>query len=551
MFSEKTSIRYLAHNSPSSDCQMDELNKFHGNYILPLAAVVSTTPPETDQAAKKEEERVPFIFNPDDLCLSKEHKVDVNDSSWIKTVRKKLNSVRPQPYPSSRPWTIFRVPENIRIGDSKAYAPLVVSIGPYHFRHAQRGTHVAMQDHKWQCVRHLLSRHRSRERATELLDRCLLELKALDCEVRSCYSRNLNFDQNKLASIMLLDGCFIIHILLKQLVNENRMMVTVEERRREEGMEKQKEKEMREEEEEIVELDIGDEEENIEGPLLGMLWIWNLILYDLLKVENQIPFFVIQTLFDFLKTGADEGIDLANLALKLFHDIHPNKSKTFTAMPRNKIHHLLHLFHSTLTPSQPTLVLAEQVNITTSPEWIPCATDLKFAGIKFKKNEAAQSFLDVSFKDGVMEIPPLRIYDYTPSLFRNLIAFEQCYPDTRTYVTIYAAFMDSIIDSANDVKLLDLKGILVNRLSTDEAVADLFNKLCNQIHYASDRNYLADVFVKVKRYHESTWHIWRAGLIRDYFNNPWAGIAVVAAVVLFLLTIEQSIFAALSYFCPP
>lgn len=503
--------------------------------VLPLSTVVDTTPSRADQAATTED-------NPDHADMCKEHKVHIEDFSWIQSVKEKLNSARSQPY-SSRPRTIFRVPENIRRGDPKAYEPLVVSIGPYHCRFAQRGSRVVMQDHKWRCVRHLLSRHRSRERATQLLDRCLLQLKALDYEVRSCYSKDLHSDQHKLASIMLLDGCFIIHVLLKQLENEGRPLIAVDERRRDEGIV---------EKEETVELDIGDEVENVEGPVLGMLWIWNIVVYDLLKIENQIPFFIIQLLFDILKTPADEGIDLVNLALQLFSNIHPNRSRASPLMPRSKIHHLLHLFHSTLIPSESTtLASAKHVHLTAPPEWIPCATDLKLAGVKFRKNESAESFLDVSFKNGLMEIPQLRIYDYTPSLFRNLIAFEQCYPDTKTYVTIYAAFMDCIIDTAEDVRLLDLKGILVNRLSTDEAVAHLFNSLCNQIHYASDRNYLSDLFVEVKQYHESKWQRWRAGLIRDYFSNPWAGIAVVAAVALFLLTIEQSIFSALSYFFPP
>ncbi|XP_020276434.1 UPF0481 protein At3g47200-like [Asparagus officinalis] len=485
---------------------MDALPKVPRNCVLPMAAVVSTAPSKTDRAIKKEEERAISITYPDHEDFSRECKLDVNDLTWMETIKKKLNESHPETYQFAQ-CTIFRVPRNIRRGDPKAYEPLVVSIGPYHYCSSQRGTRGSMQEHKWQCLRYLLSRHRCRERESKILERCLSQLKALDCEVRGCYSGTLEFDQHKLSSIMLLDGCFIVHILLRQVLNE-------------------------------------EEEEIIHGPLLGLRWIWNLIVYDLLKVENQMPFFVVQILFDILQTPADKGINLQDLVLKLFHDIHPNKSVAFTSIPRNKIHHLLHLFHSTLIPS------TEQIHVTTPPEWIPCASELKLAGIKFKQNEAAESFLDVSFKDGLMEIPQLRIYDYTSSVFRNLIAFEQCYPGSKTYITIYAAFMDCIIDTAEDVKLLDLKGILVNRLSTDEVVADLFNQLCNQIHYASDMNYLGDVFVKVKKYHESKWHRWRAGLIRDYFSNPWAGIAVVAAIVLFLLTIEQSIFDALSYFYP-
>ena len=114
---------------------------------------------------------------------------------------------------------------------------------------------------------------------TELLDRCLLELKALDCEVRSCISRNVPFDHDMLASMMLLDGCFVIHILLNQLVNENKMMVAVEERsKRRRGTGKRKK------------LWSWTLQMRNRSPLIGMLWIWSLILYDLLKVEKPNPF---------------------------------------------------------------------------------------------------------------------------------------------------------------------------------------------------------------------------------------------------------------------
>ncbi|KAM0951845.1 hypothetical protein DsansV1_C03g0030081 [Dioscorea sansibarensis] len=110
--------------------------------------------------------------------------------------------------------------------------------------------------------------------------------------------------------------------------------------------------------------------------------------------------------------------------------------------------------------------------------------------------------------------------------------------------------MDCIIDTHKDVRLLHLNGILSNRLSTDEAAADLFNKLCYQIHYACDRNYLHKVFVDVNKYYESRWNQWRARLMRDYFSNPWTIVSLMAAVLLLLLTVEQSFFTAYSYFPP-
>lgn len=297
-------------------------------------------------------------------------------------------------------------------------------------------------------------------------------------------------------------------------------------------------------------LELGDGDEEMEQePLLQTLWIWNFVLDDLLKLENQIPFFGLTTLFDMLKVPSDEGVDLVHLAFKLFSDIHPSKSQTFPILPAaDQVHHLLHLFHSSLIPSKNHHVL-DIPKAVKAPVWIPNATELQQAGVKFVKKKDARSFLDISFSsNGRMEIPKLCLYDYTDTLFRNLIAFEQCYPDTRTYITIYAAFMDCLIDTPKDVRLLHLNGILTNGLSTDDAAADLFNKLCDQIYYAADRNYLHKLFADVNTYYGSRWNQWRAKLVRDYFSNPWAIISLMAAVLLLLLTVEQSFFTAYSSF---
>ncbi|KAH7661408.1 hypothetical protein IHE45_15G061300, partial [Dioscorea alata] len=362
---------------------------------------------------------------------------------------------------------IFKVPDNIRRNETKTYDPFVASIGPYHYHASQRGTKLAMQNHKWRCVRWLLSRYQRRQQATVLLDKCLLAMKALDIEVRSCYSKAVYYlGPHKLASIILLDGCFIIHLLLKQVTKKP---------------------------------------EEIERPLLGMQWIWNLVLYDLLKLENQIPFFIIKTLFNVLRTPADESIDLPKLALQLFSGFGLSSAITNT----KSAHHLLHLFHQSLIPSgdHNQLYLA-QTQTQMANEWIPSATKLRLAGIKFAKKNTASSFLDFSNKIGAIEIPELFLYDYnnTYALFRNLIGFEQCYPGAKSYISSYTTFMNCIIDGPKDVHLLELKGILINQLRRQDSVVKLFNQLCDQIQCSSDDNYLQDLFIEVKKYTESRWH---------------------------------------------
>ncbi|XP_020256170.1 UPF0481 protein At3g47200-like [Asparagus officinalis] len=474
--------------------------------------------------------------------MIKDHTVDIDHNSWITTVRQSLNQVRPNSEPS-KPCTIFKFPKTLKnnVDDQSKYTPLVVSIGPYHNFSNPRGTMKAMQDHKWRCVRHLLSRHKNHDRASQILDECLVALKALDSEVRSCYSENLyHVDSKRLASIMLMDGCFIIYLLLKQVENdeveevEDEVVVVIEDGKGKAKLETDAGR---------VELEIGKGEEDIDDPLLGMSWIWNLVVFDLLKLENQMPFFVIQTILDYIKTPRDKNLDLASLALKLFHDIHPNKSKAFTTLPANQIHHLLHLFHSSLIPRK------YKSSAKTTSEWISSATNLIRFGIKFVKKENAECCLDVTFNDGRIEIPPLQVYDYSKSLFKNIIVFEQCFPDVGKYFTNYANFMECIIRSVEDVKLLSSKGIVLNRFGTNEVAMDFFKR--HNIQYASEGNYLAEVLINAKKYQDSKWRKWRAQLMSKYLSNLQASFAFVVVVLLLVLVAEHSFFAACSFFCPP
>ena len=95
--------------------------------------------------------------------------------------------------------------------------------------------------------------------------------------------------------------------------------------------------------------------------------------------------------------------------------------------------------------------------------------ELKRFGIKFAKDAASEGFLDVTYKDGTL-IPPLRVYDYSSSLSRNLVVYEQCLPDVGKYITNYATLMECVIAATKDARLLGSKEIFSNRLGTDAAV---------------------------------------------------------------------------------
>jgi len=91
----------------------------------------------------------------------------------------------------------------------------------------------------------------------------------------------------------------------------------------------------------------------------------------------------------------------------------------------------------------------------------------------------------------------------------------------------YVAFMDSLINRPEDVKVLRSNGILYT-LWTDEDVAKLFNTMGTDL-VTNNRKYL---IVKT----------WIALGFRTYFNNPLAVIASVPAFIALVLTFIQTWF---------
>ncbi|KAK9936773.1 hypothetical protein M0R45_013597 [Rubus argutus] len=103
----------------------------------------------------------------------------------------------------------------------------------------------------------------------------------------------------------------------------------------------------------------------------------------------------------------------------------------------------------------------------------------------------------------VFTIPPLAIDERTGPMFRNLMAFEQCYHSCKHLITSYAVLMDNLIDTNKDVNFLCEEGIVANWLSA-EVATKFFNNLYKDttvvnFHYKK----LCD---DVHEYHNNTWN---------------------------------------------
>ncbi|GKV29552.1 hypothetical protein SLEP1_g38468 [Rubroshorea leprosula] len=177
------------------------------------------------------------------------------------------------------------------------------------------------------------------------------------------------------------------------------------------------------------------------------------------------------------------------------------------------------------------------------------ASELHEAGITFKKIE--DRLFDITFERGVMSIPTLKIVDDTESILRNLVAYEQCYKDIYTrHFTDYVRFMDCLINTGKDVELLRRHEVIENRLGDNEVIAGIFNRICDAVLIAEDDCFYSEMFNKVNKHCRKRTHRWMANFRHNYVNTPWGLISIIAAVILLLLTVQQSVYSILDYHFP-
>ena len=414
---------------------------------------------------------------------------------------------------SSTAIKISRVPSRLRDQDPEAYEPKIVSIGPFH---RNKDKLFLMEEEKLDHIR----------KTVEELDNKLDSLvdsvyRRLD-EARNYYSENIGLLDSEFAEMLVVDGCFIICILWRP-------------------------------------------------PQFLSAEDFSLLLQDLILPENQIPFFVLEALFQLL-IPASKCPSLVSLVPNIvtFH-IAQLISFTLKIAPRpaevpktQNVRHLQHLVYLAFF-SRPANTRTKPI-----PHWqrmifslksvfcerrpsrdaardddYPdrfrherhCATELVEAGLKFKRKKTSAWKLDlsISFEDGTLEISPLFVSDSTNAKLRNLIAFEQC-SKVHSFFTSYCVFLNNLIETPNDVAVLRRSEILGSNVFSDAEIAKMISGLCKNLNWTEDRGCNREVYKDLNVFSKLPHHRWRANLVQTYFSNPWKTMSVIAAALLLILT---------------
>ncbi|KAL5799155.1 hypothetical protein ACOSQ4_032039 [Xanthoceras sorbifolium] len=422
------------------------------------------------------------------------------ERNWVIEVNEKLKTMVDASTEISQ-WkkrSIYKVAACVTDLNKKAYRPQIVSLGPYHHGEAHLK---AMEEHKQRALLHFLKRSgKPVESFVNSLEQVVEDLKnsydPLDLRWQN--------DSEGFLQMMILDGCFVLEILKSSAHSYEDYYVH-------------------------------------NDPIFsfhGTLYIIPYIKRDMLMLENQLPMLVLEKLVAVETNNTKDEDYLTKLIIKFC-------STGTHVSSMGKCLHILDVYRKTLLQEQSPEKTRHRHRSQSSggdhDHITPTATELHEAGIQFRRSKSF-CLKNISFKHGVLKLPPVLIDDASESLFLNLMAFERFHVGAGNEITCYIIFMDNLIDNEKDVALLQSSGIIDNVMGSDKAVAKMFNSLSKDITLDPESD-LIFVHKQVNKYWREPWNAWRGNLMHTYFRNPWSVISLTAAIFLFALTIVQTVYS--------
>lgn len=158
----------------------------------------------------------------------------------------------------SKEWSIYRVPSQLRNVDEAAYTPQTLSIGPFHHGNPKLRD---MEAHKKICY----ERFRNRTLKTE--EELRIFMMDQQKRILDCYAGTFKCDIDFL-NVILVDACFIIELFLSNSEQEHH---------------------------------------KANYYIMRSPWLRKSVERDLILFENQLPYFLLQELYDFATPIFSDG----------------------------------------------------------------------------------------------------------------------------------------------------------------------------------------------------------------------------------------------------
>ncbi|KAK2361065.1 UPF0481 protein [Trifolium repens] len=513
-------------------------------------------------------------------------------NDWLNSIQTLLKSVD---HDYIQTCSISIVPEELKNSSNEdAYMPRVVSIGP-RFK-GSREDLLLMEEVKLRSMLSLLHRAGKQGESKTYLEKCSKAIWKLDKQVRASYVFDIKLENNELAKIMLVDGCFLLELMISK------------------GLDSRLQSRL-----------------NPPGPAPEVLKDED-VLSDLMLLENQIPILVLHKLSQILFPDVFDATDreqratvINNLVLSVF---------SYSQISNLEAPHVLDLVHFFVNSRKKVEIENVQspdnhvVGITEKNQKLKlklkrCASRLAAAGVSIKliednKHKGISCFgwmrnffgggfiklgnmlvvtdeidkhvdemadekargLDFEFKfeKGKLEIAELHITKTTKAKWRNVIAWEHHKKNWKSTsmasgyesgdenpvstsspsgkFTFSSLIFDGLICCADDVKLLKEKNIIVDHLKmNDEELEEYFHTMS----FGVDRGVVDSSYVKMVRelnnYSKAffilrilkiLWHLFKFRLewLVKFLKQNYNFVAALVAV----LSLVQTVYTILAYY---
>ncbi|KAL6326374.1 hypothetical protein AAG906_007879 [Vitis piasezkii] len=467
---------------------------------------------------------------------------------WVIEIRRTLDEELEED--SEVPVNIYNVPKTLMATKPDCYVPQEVALGPYHH---WRPELYEMERYKLAAAKRT-QKHLQRVKFESLVD----QLTKHEPRIRACYHKFLEFNGDTLAWMMAIDASFLLEFLQVYAIKA---------------------------------VDYA-----------GTKSAHNAILRDMVMLENQIPLFVLRKVLEFQFLTLDQADDMLCSMLAGFgEDLCPfGMMKDLPQIHVEEQAHLLDFLYHLIVPrsKEPSeiielfqiiwnllstctqgpirllkrLLLSDPVKVILKLPWTIVS---KLPDIFFSQNKeenkpengnniikpplieeiAIPSVSELS-KSGVrfyllmmatLYLPTVSLDVNTEVILRNLVAYEASNASGPLIIARYTELMNGIIDTKEDAQFLRERGIILNRLKSDEEVADLWNGM-NKTIRLTKVPFLDKVIEDVNNYHTSIWQVKAGKFMKRYVFGSWQFLTFLATVCILWLMALQAFCSV--YSCP-
>ncbi|KAG2667373.1 hypothetical protein I3760_15G110900 [Carya illinoinensis] len=386
-----------------------------------------------------------------------------------------------KPFPESPGHCIYKVSDPIRQSSEQAYTPQVISIGPFHRNNPKLQS---MEEFK---LRYLKS---FRDRAKIKLEDLVSTIKGTEESVRECYLETITLGSDDFVKMILVDASFIIEFFLK---NWSKIWSKYDRR-------------------------------------ILTSWLSSKVQLDLILLENQLPFSIIEKIYDTAFPSPSIYPPFIDLSFSQFDyfNVQGYKPRNFLSSGIIVLHFTDLLRNFCLPPCERRPKRSSEVTI----KEMYSATQLAEVGLKFKKITSNSSNicspLELKYADGIYA--------------RNLVALEECHFPEDAYITDYYILLSFLIKTGEDMDLLVREQIIANWL--DGVVAtSMINKLSEKSFYSQMNSHYQKMAQNLNGFYANQSKLtWRRAL----FSSPLIGASAISAFLLLLFTFVQSLCSLLS-----